>query len=157
MVKKKYYGYKEFLKDTKLLTKSVKEFEPNAILAVARGGLTLAHLMAQGLNNRNILTLNSIHYDNTQKLDSIKITNIPDLNKYQRVVIVDDIIDSGDTMLEIYKLLSKEYSDIDFKIASLFYKKSAKIQPHYTIREAKEWIDFFWEVDNILNNYDKIQ
>ena len=29
----------------------------------------------------------------------------------------------------------------------IFAKKNARIQPDYFIQEAKEWIEFFWEVD----------
>ena len=36
------------------------------ILAVARGGLTLGHSLAVALENRNLFTLNSIHYEDNK-------------------------------------------------------------------------------------------
>jgi xanthine phosphoribosyltransferase len=35
----------------------------------------------------------------------------------------------------------------EFKLASLFYKKTALVQPDFTVKEAPHWIDFFWEAD----------
>lgn len=74
-------------------------FEPEVILAIARGGLTLGHFLASLLNNRNLFTLNSIHYEETQKLDTIDIFNIPDLSKFNKILIVDDMIDTGESMV----------------------------------------------------------
>jgi len=146
-MEKYYYSYSEFCKDAKALVGMVKEYKADAILAIARGGLTLGHYMGIGLDIRDVYAINSIHYDNTNKLDYIKIFNIPNLKEHKRVLIVDDIIDSGDTMAEILQILSQKYPDIEFKTVSIFYKPTAKVNPDFTLKEAKEWIDFFWEVD----------
>ena len=41
----------------------VKDFKADAFLSIARGGLTLSHLMAQAPNQRELFTINSISYD----------------------------------------------------------------------------------------------
>ena len=151
-MKRYYYGYSEFLNDTITLAKELKGYNPDTIVAVARGGLTIAHFLAQSLNLRELFTLNSIHYENDKKLDTIEIFNIPNLNSAKKVVIVDDIVDSGDTLKAVVELLQSKYPNCQFKIATLFYKPTALITPDYTIKEAKEWIDFFWETDPILAN-----
>ncbi|HHH20985.1 MAG TPA: phosphoribosyltransferase, partial [Nitratifractor sp.] len=125
----------------------VKEYNPDTLLAVARGGLTLGHFMAQALDTRRLFALNSIHYEKNSKLDTIEIFNIPDLKSAKRVVIIDDIVDSGETLSEIIQVLQKAYPHCEFKLATIFYKPTAIIQADYTLKEAKEWIDFFWEVD----------
>ena len=61
--------------------------------------------------------------------------------------IIDDIVDSGETMKEILFILKEKFPNIEFKIATLFYKNTALIKPDFSVREANEWIDFFWEVD----------
>ncbi len=142
-----YYSYDLFRVDTQVLANKCKSFIPDAILGIARGGLTLSHMLSQSLDIRDLYTLNSIHYDDTTKLSTFNIFNIPNISKFNRVLIVDDIIDSGETMNEILKILKNKFPQIDFKIATLFYKKSALIQPDFSVREANEWIDFFWEVD----------
>lgn len=142
-----YYGYDEFEKDIKALAKEVRdEFNPDVILAIARGGLTLGHSLAVALNKRNLFTLNSIHYEDTKKLDTIEIFNIPDLSKFTKILLVDDIIDTGESIVEIKRQLLKIYPHIDIKIASVFYKTKALLLPDFKIKEAHEWVEFFWDV-----------
>lgn len=50
-------------------------------------------------------------------------------------------------MKSIIAKLQNVYPHCEFKIATLFYKKTALIQPDFTVKEAKDWIEFFWEVD----------
>jgi xanthine phosphoribosyltransferase len=146
-LEKLYYSYELFKKDTQVLVDKCRDFEPEILLAVARGGLTLSHLMAQALDMRNLYTLNSIHYEGELKLDTFNIFNIPDVSHAKKVLIVDDIVDSGETMREILKVLNEKFPNVEFKLATLFYKKTAVLKPDYSVREANEWIDFFWEVD----------
>ncbi len=146
-MKKLYYSYDLFVQDSQFLVNLCRTYNADVLLAVARGGLTLSHLMAQALDIRNLFTLNSIHYEGEQKLDTFNIFNIPDLSNAKKVLIIDDIIDSGETMKEILIILNDKYPNIEFKIATLFYKSTALIKPDFSVREANEWIDFFWEVD----------
>ena len=146
-MEKLHYTYDLFVTDTKTLIEKCTNFQPDIILAVARGGLTLSHFMAQTMNIRNLFSINSIHYNDETKLDTFEIFNIPDLSNAKRVLIVDDIVDSGETMVEILKILNNKFPNVEFKIATLFYKKSALIQPDFTVNEADCWIDFFWEAD----------
>lgn len=149
-MEKLYYDYETFVKDTKQLAQKSKEFQPDVLLAIARGGLTLGHFLAQAFDMRNLYTLNSIHYEGELKLDTFNIFNIPDLSHAKKVLIIDDIIDSGETMEEILKLLHSKFPNVEFKLATLFYKKTAVLQPDYTVKEATQWIDFFWEKDPLI-------
>jgi len=139
-----YYSYESFQDDVALLLKEVQIYQPDIILAVARGGVTLGHFMAEGLGLRALYTLNSIHYNEQEKLETIEVFNIPNLGKNKRVLIVDDIIDSGESMVEIMQVLKQKYPENVYKSAVLFYKKDALVQPDFTRHEAKEWIEFFW-------------
>ncbi len=142
-----FYSYDEFAVDAKKMAKQIKdEFDPEVILAVARGGLTLGHSLAVALNNRNLFTLNSIHYEDTNKLDTINIFNVPDLSKYTKILLVDDIIDSGESMVEIKRELLKRYPKLDIKIATVFYKEKALLLPEFKVKEAHDWIEFFWDI-----------
>jgi xanthine phosphoribosyltransferase len=141
----RFYSYEEFKVDVNQLAKEIKPYEPDVILAVARGGMTLGHFLSEALEMRSLYAINSIHYEETRKLDTIQIFNIPDLSKAKRVVIVDDIIDSGETMIEIKRVLGQMYPEIDFKVASVFYKEKALLRPDFAAREATEWIEFFWD------------
>ena len=142
---KTYYGYNQFLKDSKLLVKTLKKEKPEAIVAIARGGVTLGHFLASGLDNRNFYTISSILYDNTRKIDKHTINNIPDLSDYTKIILVDDIIDSGETIYTIKNILENRFKQLEIKSVSLFYKTTAKIKADYSIHEAHNWIEFFWE------------
>ena len=147
MLKKYYYSYDEFREDVKDLVELVKPYNADTYLAIARGGLTLGHFIANAINSRRLFSLNSIHYEKDKKLNTFEIFNIPNLEDAKRVLIIDDIIDSGETMKEILKILQKKYPSIEFRVATIFYKNSACFKADYALKEATEWIDFFWEVD----------
>lgn len=147
----RYYSYDEFKIDVNMLAKELRKYEPDVILAVARGGMTLGHFLAEALEMRDLYFINSIHYEETRKLDTINIFNIPDLSKKEKIVIVDDIIDSGETMIEIKKVLMEKYPHLDLKVASVFYKEKALLRPDFHAREATEWIEFFWDFQ--IDNY----
>jgi len=146
-LKKIYYGYDEFLADSKVLLGQVVEYKPDALVAVARGGMALAQLLGEAMDTREVYSVNSIMYDGQKKLDHCKVFNIPNLENRKKVVLVDDIVDSGESMKYIIAKLRGVYPHCEFKIATIFYKPTAMLQPDFTVKEAYEWIDFFWEVD----------
>ncbi len=143
----RYYGYEEFLQDMKGLLGQAKHYSPDAIIAVARGGLSIGQMLAEGLDLRTLFSINSIHYEGERKLDYINIYNIPELGGAKKVLIVDDIIDSGDTMQEVVRVLQERYPDTDFKVMTLFQKTSAPFRADFWSQESNEWIDFFWISD----------
>lgn len=149
-----FYSYNEFVDDVNILAKDVKSnFNPDAILAIARGGMTLGHFLAEALEMRDLYSLNSIHYEETYKLDTINVFNIPDLSKKSRVLLVDDIIDSGETMIEIKRILHEKFPHVNLQIATIYYKDSALIIPEFSVHHADDWIEFFWDFQ--IDNYKK--
>jgi len=137
----KDYTYKDFQQD--LSTLNIPK--PDAIVAIARGGLTLSHHLAEIFDIREVFAINAISYDKTQKKEKIDIFNIPNLHGFKNILIVDDISDSGDTFIEVLKLLKSKYPDLSFKTLSIFYKPTSKFKPNFYFHETKEWIRFFWE------------
>lgn len=141
-----YYPYEEFRNDLKILAEKIDQ-PFDAILCVARGGMTMAHLLGEYYDMRAVYSLNAIGYDDTKKNESIEVFNIPDLKAAKTVLILDDIVDSGDTLIKVLKVLGERYPELTFFTASLFYKKGAKIAPDWYVKEATAWIDFFWTLD----------
>ncbi len=142
-----YYSYEEFRKDLKHLCQKIEGWEFDAILAIARGGMTMAHMMGEYFNKREVLSLNSVGYEDNVKLKEVKIFNIPELFSFKRVLIVDDIIDSGESMDKVLKVLKKKYDKVSFKTAVIFQKENALIKADFWVRRPQAWIDFFWSED----------
>jgi len=141
-----YYPYSEFRNDLKSLTETIDQ-SFDTILGIARGGLSMAQLLGEYYDIRDVYAINTIGYDDSKKNDSVEVFNIPDLKSASTVLIVDDIVDSGDTLMEVLETLNTKYPNVTFRTASLFYKKTAKITPTWYVKEPKGWIDFFWSVD----------
>ena len=141
-----YYAYSEYLSDCKQLTKQIDQ-SFDAIIAIARGGMTLAHMLGEYYDIREVYAINTIGYEDDRKLDKTELFNIPDIQNAKEVLIVDDIVDSGDTMKLVLETLTGRYPNCRFRLAALFYKESAVIKPDWYVRIADRWIDFFWSMD----------
>ncbi len=135
------YKYENFQNDLKKININ----KPDAIVAIARGGLTLAHHLAEIFDIREVFAINAISYDKTKKKEKIDIFNIPNLHGFKNILIVDDISDSGETFIEVLKLLKEKYPDLNFKTLSIFYKPTSKFKPDFYFHKTTEWIKFFWE------------
>ncbi|MDA3945664.1 MAG: phosphoribosyltransferase family protein [Helicobacteraceae bacterium] len=146
-----YYPYEKFVTDVKALVKLTSEYQPDALIAIARGGLTLGHAYAMVTNNRQLTSINSILYEGDQRGKSCEIFNVPELNDAKKVLLLDDIVDSGQTIKEVLDHLQQCFPNVEFKIASIYYKKTAVIQPDFAIHEANDWIEFFWEKDYLAD------
>jgi xanthine phosphoribosyltransferase len=143
----KYYSYEDFKIDTTSLIKRVKDSQFEAIVAVARGGLTLSHAMAEGLDIRQVQSIRTELYDKSVKREKLEVFDTCRLDGLKKVLVVDDIADSGDTLKAVMEYLGNKYKDIEFVSCTLFYKTTSVYEPHYWINEADGWIDFFWERD----------
>lgn len=145
-MEKQYYAYSELLADSKKLISMLEE-QYDAILAVARGGMTFAHLISEGLDIRDVNIVKIASYDDTVQRNSVTISDLPKLNDNKRYLIVEDIVDSGKSMKALSFDLKKHYPNLDYDVAALFYKPTACYRPKYYLHEAKAWIEFFWEAD----------
>ncbi|NPA55638.1 MAG: phosphoribosyltransferase [Epsilonproteobacteria bacterium] len=138
------YSYEEFTKDIELLLNQIN-YTPDCIVPIARGGLTIAHFLAEGLQIREVFSISSIHYEGDRKLDYFIISNIPNLSNYKSILLVDDISDSGETLMEVQRKLYDLYPHIEIKTLTIFYKPTSLVIPHFKLKIATEWIKFFWE------------
>ena len=146
-MKKIYYSYDEFKSDTLELLKKIPDNEFDTLIGIARGGLTLTHMLSEALDIRNVQTISTQLYDETKKRECITINDTCSLEGSKSVLLVDDIADSGETLKALYNHLTLTYPHIHFKTATLFYKKSSVFEPDFWVKEATSWIEFFWEAD----------
>jgi len=105
------------------------------IVCIARGGLTLgaklSHYMDKPLA---IIIAKSYKGENEMeqgKLVISKIATIETLGK--KILLLDDLVDSGFTMPEIIKYISHNNPDVVIKTGVLWYKTSSKYVPDYYV------------------------
>lgn len=108
------YSWKKILGAVKLLHQKLIErgTEPTLILAFAKGGLILADLIGQQFGNRiPICTIFSKRtLKNGERIVEIDTTYVNLSNiKSKKILIVDDVIQSGGSLLAIVKLLTEQY------------------------------------------------
>lgn len=145
----KYYAYDEFLEDMKDLYGKIDEAigKPDAIIAIARGGLTMAHMLSLRWDLREVYTLNAISYQG-EKQGELIVKNIPSIPEgFSKVLIVDEIVDSGKSLVKIINALKGLNPQVNFYTSVIFQKPTALIQADFSLREPESWIDFFWERD----------
>ena len=146
MIKKIYYPYSEFRKDLQTLTKKIDQ-EFDTLIPISRGGLSIGQMLGEFYGIRKVYAINTIGYEDTKKLDEVKVFHLPNLEGSNRVLIVDDIIDSGDTLIAVLDILKREYPEVIFFTASLFYKPTAVVEPTWWVKQPQGWIEFFWSED----------
>lgn len=147
-----YYSYENFKTDVQMLADKCEAFNGDTVIAIARGGMTVGHALSIALNIRNLQSIRCESYDDVAQRDTVSVFGECDFTQSKRVLIVDDIVDSGKTLHTLLPVLQKRYPDILFATASLFTKSTALVQPNYSLHEAHDWIDFFWERDFLKPN-----
>ena len=124
-------------------------YKPDCIVGLMRGGIIPARIMADRLEIwMDFYGLTAKYYDGVnQTRDTVQLDHFDHSNvKGKKVLIVDDIWDSGKTMRAVLEHLK----GIDIKTATLFYKPDSEGEPDYFASEVieddeTEWIKFPWE------------
>lgn len=139
------YEYDQFKNDIALLRTQSAPFRADTLVAIARGGMTLAHALSMALDVRNLQSIRIESYDADRQRDTLSIIGECNFESSKRVLVVDDIVDSGKTLDALLNLFRKRYPHIEFKTAAIYTKPTALVQPDFSLYEATEWIEFFWE------------
>jgi hypoxanthine phosphoribosyltransferase len=109
--------------------------EFDLILCVGRGGLVMTAYIAHALN------ISSISFLQNKEQVAPEIFRTLGLNN--KALIVDDISDTGDTMLNLVSNVT-----IPYKTAVLFERVTTSFRCDYVgqaISHNHEWVDFSWE------------
>lgn len=124
------------------------DFLPDYIAGITRGGLIPLYFLAKKLGIHNVLTVSAIHFDKEGKREDFSITYLPQINlKDKKVLLVDDIADSGVTLKGVSEAMLTKYKGIDLKTATIALDKtkSAFVPDYYVIEEKGDQIVFPWD------------
>ena len=124
-------------------------FRPDIVLAIARGGLTVAGALAYALNVKNCCAMNVEFYTNVDERLDVPVVLPPGLNVMDmaglRVLIVDDVADTGKTLELVRKEISEHVAEA--RCAVLYHKPWSVITPEYAWKHTELWINFPWSCD----------
>jgi hypoxanthine phosphoribosyltransferase len=118
----------------------------HVIVGVSRGGLVLARLMSDLLGIDNVMIIKSEYYSGMGKKNKVpKITQKIQKNiSGQNVLLVDDVSDTGESLLEIKKHIQNKKPK-QLAVATLYLKPWSKGIPDYYASKTSAWIIFPWE------------
>lgn len=132
------YTYQQFEDDTNRIVNSISgdSFKPDVIVGLSRGGLMPAVVLSHRLNVPMVPVTWQTRDGKTK--DKEVLNNVK--SKYNNILVVDDICDSGLTLREISSILKAKY-------VVLIDKAPEKFLVDYAGRicDSDEWIEFFWE------------
>ena len=151
MSKKLWYPWNEMRRDVNTLCRDIvlDKFDPCCIVGISRGGLTPGVMMSHWLNK-------------PFKPVKAALRDFPEWEDYlprktdERVLIVDDICDSGETFTRMKSYIKGPRLNqpmelpTEVRFASLWWNNECDFEPHYYAQEcAKDsegiWIHFPWE------------
>ncbi|WP_134768453.1 phosphoribosyltransferase family protein [Nocardioides sp. 1609] len=124
-------------------------YEPDLVLAIARGGLGLAMGLGYALDVKNLSAVNVEFYTGIDQRLAVPIMLPPtpaaiDLSGL-KVLIADDVSDSGRTLEHVRAFTADHVADA--RIAVIYEKPQTIVNADYVWRRTDRWIDFPWSVD----------
>ena len=123
-------------------------FEPEVVVAIARGGLLLAGSIAYALGIKSCGAVNAEFYTGvgTRLPEPVMMPPLLDQASIEgkRVLLVDDVSDSGRTLAMVVQLL--EAGGADLRTVVLYTKPGTVYEPTYSWKRTDKWINFPWSV-----------
>lgn len=121
-------------------------FEPDIVLAIARGGLGLAMGLGYALDVKNLSAVNVEFYTGVDQRLEVPMMLPPtpaaiDLTG-MKVLIADDVADTGKTLEVVRDFFAGHVAEA--RTAVIYEKPWTVIRPEYVWRRTERWIDFPW-------------
>ena len=115
-----------------------------AVIAITRGGMAPAMIVARELDIRTVDTISVKSYDHQKQSEAVVLKS-PDLNLMgdgEGVLIIDDLVDTGKTLRVVKELFPKAH------IATVYAKPEGRPMTDTFITEVSQdtWIFFPWDM-----------
>ena len=140
-------SWDEIVDWTRGLAEKIREsgYQPDIVVAVARGGYVPARLLCDFLDVTDLLSVQSQHWVEAARAAERAILKYPYKvdARGKRILIVDDIVDTGETLMLARDFIAREWSPEEVRVAALQWISSvAKFRPDYYHLEVREWVWF---------------
>ncbi|MDO4610629.1 phosphoribosyltransferase [Corynebacterium sp.] len=124
-------------------------YEPEIIIAVARGGLLPAGALSYSMGVKLSDAINVEFYTDVHETlpDPVLLEPLLDVDSIdgRRLLVVDDVADSGRTLHLVLELLDRHGAEV--RSAVLYAKSASVISPDYVWKRTDEWIVFPWSAE----------
>ena len=164
-IKKTYIDANQLLLDSYELGLMVLEsgFKPDYIVGVWRGGapvgIAIQELLKYGGLDTDHIAIRTSHYTGIDQTNESVIVHglhylIENVNADDKVLIVDDVFDSGRSIQQVIWDLEKKCrrNSPTFKIATPYFKpgnNKTELTPDFYLRETDEWLVFPHELEGL--------
>lgn len=122
------------------------DFTPDIIIAVARGGLLPAGALSYAMGVKLSDAVNVEFYTDVHETlpDPVLLAPMLDTESIsgKKVLVVDDVVDSGRTLALVLELLSGYGAQC--RSAVVYEKPQSVVHPDYAWKATDEWIVFPW-------------
>ncbi|NDR53528.1 phosphoribosyltransferase [Actinomyces sp. 565] len=130
---------------------------PDLIIAIARGGLIPAGAIGYAIGVKAMGTVNVEFYTGVGQTlaEPVVLPPLMDASDLpgKKVLVVDDVADSGKTLKMVMELLQHQGLDlggenaaVDARSAVIYRKPHSLVEPDYCWRVTDKWINFPWSV-----------
>lgn len=118
-------------------------WQPDVILALSRGGYVPARLVCDRLVVGDLISLQLSHWPSAAQMSAkgviVKYPIECDLN-HKKVLIMDDISDTGDSIIVAKDFIWTKCRPDEIRVATLqWISGSSKIKPDFYADEVKKW------------------
>lgn len=131
-----------------ILTDKIKEarYRPDLIIGICRGGWPPARVLSDLLDNPNLANVRVEFYiDIKETAEEPRIIQPVSVSvKGKKVLVVDDVADSGKSLKLVREHLVEEGAS-DVRICTIYHKPWSIIAPEYSMEKTEAWIVFPWE------------
>lgn len=121
-------------------------FRPDVIVAVARGGLIVGGALSYALGVKLSDAMNVEFYTDVSETlpDPVLLAPLLDIDSIagRRVLVADDVADSGRTLQLVMDILLKHGAEV--RTAVLYTKPTSVYQVDFVWKDTADWIVFPW-------------
>lgn len=122
-------------------------YKPDFILAIARGGLFTAGALGYALGVKLLHVVNIEFYTGRDERLQMPVMlppiPQPDLFQGLRVLICDDVADTGATLQTTHEFVQQYVAEVRSLV--IYEKSRSLIKPEYVWKRTDDWIQFPWD------------